>query len=247
MAPELPRDLVLREAPALQGYPFAFFYRSASTVGGDCYEFPELADVRLALAIGDASGHRIAAAMLLAISNAVLRLAVHTDSAPLALARMMNRALVDTGGSRAFLTLFHALPEPESARLDYVCAGHLLPLLRRPANEILRLGTGSFPLGLRPQLDLSAAAEDLRPGDLLLVYSDRIPSAVHEEGEAFGFERLQQSSEVGGFPQEVFHRILEKLDRFEHTEAYQDDRSLVAIRRLPGGDRSRGGKRRADA
>ena len=81
--------------------------------------------------IGDASGHGIAAAMLMAISRTTFRLAVETDPSPPAVARMMNRALVDTGGSRAFLTLFYGLLDLASGRLDFVCAGHPYSLLRR--------------------------------------------------------------------------------------------------------------------
>jgi sigma-B regulation protein RsbU (phosphoserine phosphatase) len=235
VARELQRDLLPHEAPEISGYRFAFSYRSANTVGGDYYEFLRLEDDRMALAVGDASGHGIAAAMLMAISNATLKLAVETDPAPLAVARMMNRALVGTGGPRAFLTLFYALLEPASGRLDYVCAGHPFALLRRAEGEILKLGEGAFPLGLRPRLELAAASEELRPGDLLVLYTDGIPEAINEEGEAFGFDRLQSSLELGGTPREVHDRIFDEVEPFQDGE-HEDDRSLVVIGRLAAED-----------
>jgi sigma-B regulation protein RsbU (phosphoserine phosphatase) len=231
VARQLQRDLMPREAPAIADYRFAFSYRSANTVGGDYYEFLPLADGRLALAAGDASGHGIAAAMLMAISNATLRLAVDTDPEPLAVAAMMNRALTGTGGPRAFLTLFYALLEPASGRLDYVCAGHPFPLLRRRDGEIRKLGKGSFPLGLRPRLELAAGRDEIRPGDLLLLYTDGIPEALGEEGEAFGFERLQRCLERAGTPQEVHDRIVAEIERFENRGEHDDDQSLVVIGR----------------
>jgi hypothetical protein len=231
VARQLQRELLPREAPVVEGYRFAFSYRSANTVGGDYYEFLPLADGRLALAVGDASGHGIAAAMLMAISNATLKLAVDTDPSPLAVAAMMNRALVGSGGPRAFLTLFYALLEPAGGRFEYVCAGHPFPLLRRHAGEVIKLGSGSYPLGLRPRLELTAAADELRPGDLLLLYTDGIPEAINQEGEAFGFDRLQSSLARGGSPREVHDRIVEEVDRFEDRGEYDDDRSLVVIAR----------------
>jgi len=234
VARELQRDLLPRAAPAIEGYRFAFSYRSANTVGGDYYEFLPLGDGRLALAIGDASGHGIAAAMLMAISNATLKLAVDTDPAPLAVAAMMNRALVGTGGPRAFLTLFYALLEPGNGKFDYVCAGHPFPMLRRRGGEILKLGSGSFPLGLRPQLQLEAGGGEIRPGDLLVLYTDGIPEAINEEGEAFGFDRLQKSLETGGSPRQVHDRVRAAVERFEDRGEHDDDRSLVVIDRLAG-------------
>ncbi len=237
VARQLQSDLLPHEAPTVEGYSFAFSYRSANTVGGDYYEFLPLADGRLALAVGDASGHGIAAAMLMAISNATLRLAVDTDPAPLAVAEMMNRALTGTGGPRAFLTLFYALLEPAGGRFEYVCAGHPFPYLRRRDGEITKLGSGAFPLGLRPRLDLEPGAGEIRDGDLLLLYTDGIPEALGEEGEAFGFDRLRQSLEPGGTPREVHDRILAELERFEDRGEHDDDQSLVVIGR---GDRTDG-------
>jgi hypothetical protein len=234
VARQLQRDLLPREAPPIEGYGFAFSYRSANTVGGDYYEFLPLADGRVALAVGDASGHGIAAAMLMAISNAILRLAVDTDPSPLAVAEMMNRALMGTGGPRAFLTLFYALLDPPSGEFEYVCAGHPFPFLRRRDGEILKLGSGAFPLGLRPRLELETGGSEIGIGDLFVLYTDGIPEAINEEGEAFGFDRLERSLEPAGTPQQVHDRIITEVGRFEDRSEHDDDRSLVVIGRLAG-------------
>lgn len=236
VARQLQHDLLPRSAPPVDGYRFVFSYRSANTVGGDYYEFLPLPDGRVALAVGDASGHGIAAAMLMAISNATLRLAVDTDPSPLAVAEMMNRALVGTGGPRAFLTLFYALLEPAGGRFEYVCAGHPFPLLRRGGGEVVKLGSGAFPLGLRSRLELASAGNEMRPGDLLLLYTDGIPEALDEQGEAFGFDRLQSSLQTGGSAQEVHDRIVAEVERFEDRGEHDDDRSLVVIARLGSED-----------
>lgn len=233
VARQLQWDLLPQDAPPVEGYDFAFSYRSANTVGGDYYDFLELDDGRLALAMGDASGHGIAAAMLMAVSSSTLRLAVDTDPRPPAVARMMNRALVGSGGPRAFLTLFYAVLDPASGRFEYVCAGHPFPLLRRADGAIDKLGSGSFPLGLRQEVELSVGSETIRQDDLLLVYTDGIPEALDAGGEAFTFERVQTLLEPGGTPQEVHDRILGDVDRFVGTEPLVDDRSLVVISRTP--------------
>jgi serine phosphatase RsbU (regulator of sigma subunit) len=231
VARQLQRDLLPRQAPDLAGYDFAFSYRSANTVGGDYYDFVPIPDGRVALVSADASGHGIASALLMAIANSTLTLAVDVDPSPVAVARMMNRALVETGGPRAFLTLFYGVLEPASGRLEYVCAGHPFPLLRRPDGSVEKLGTGSFPVGLRAQISLEPAATALEPGSLLLLYTDGVPEALNEGGDSFGFDRLERIFGAGGTPQEVHGQIIDELAAFEGDTKIEDDRSLVVISR----------------
>ena len=231
VARQLQWELLPQEGPAIEGYEFAFSYRSANTVGGDYYDFQPLGDGRWALAIGDASGHGIAAAMLMAISNTTLKLAIDTDPEPRAVARMVNRALVRSGGPRSFLTLFYALLEPETGRLTYVCAGHPYPFLLRRSGELTKLGSGSFPLGLREDLQLATGEDEIEPGDVLLLYSDGIPEALGESGDAFGFERLEECLQRGGGARRVHDRILRELTEYLGDRPLEDDRSLVVIAR----------------
>ena len=234
VARQLQTDLMPHEPPQVTGYDFSFSYRSANTIGGDYYDFVPLDDGRLAIAIGDASGHGIAAGLLMAIAHATMRLAVATDPAPLPVAGMFHRALLETGGARAFLTLFYGLLEPQSGHLDYVCAGHPFPLLRRNSGEIVRLGQGAFPLGLRKELSLEQAATELGPGDVLMLYTDGIPEALGATGEAFGYPRLETILAPGGTAAGIHGRTIAELGRFEGDRAPHDDRSLVVVERISG-------------
>jgi serine phosphatase RsbU (regulator of sigma subunit) len=231
VARQLQRDLLPKAAPAIEGYEFAFSYRSANTVGGDYYDFLQLPDGRVVLVSADASGHGMASALLMAIANTTLKLAVDVDPAPVPVARMMNRALMEVGGPRGFLTLFYGVLDPATGHIEHVCAGHPFPMVRRADGKLAKLGSGSFPVGLRQELHLQSAEASLGPGDLLLLYTDGIPEAIDENGEAFGFERLEQSFAAGGAPQDVHDRILKDLADFAGDQKLQDDRSLVVISR----------------
>lgn len=233
VARQLQHDLLPAEAPMVPGYAFTFSYRAANTIGGDYYHFVPLRDGRLALLVGDASGHGMAAGLLMAISDTTLHIALETDPSPPAVATLVNRALVRTGGTRAFLTLFYGLLEPSSGRIDYLCAGHPFPILRRAGGEVLRLGTGSYPLGLHDDLRLVPETGTIAPGDLLVLYTDGIPEAVNDEGESFGYDRLERQIEPGGTAREVHDRLLAELTRFEGDSPPLDDRSLVVMQRLP--------------
>jgi len=232
VARELQRELLPRQAPRIEGLDFAFSYRTANTIGGDYYDFLPLDDGRLALVMGDASGHGIAAGLVMAIANATLKLALDLDPAPEAVATLVNRALYRTGDRRAFMTLFYGVLDPSDGRLDFVCAGHPYPLLRRPTGAVEELGAGSLPLGLRLELPLHQDSTTVDPGDVLLMYTDGIPEAIDGSGRSFGFERLDELLAPGGSAQAVHDRVVDDLRRFEAGAPAMDDRSLVVLGRV---------------
>ena len=232
VARELQRELLPEDPPELAGYEFAFSYRTANTIGGDYYDFLKLDDGRLVLVIGDASGHGIAAGLLMAVASSTLRLAFDDGDDPAAAADLINRALWRTGGPRAFMTLFCAVLDPATGALQCVSSGHPYPMIRRTDGSIEEIGTGSLPLGIRKHVELPRCEAVIGPGDALLLYTDGMPETVNPAGEAFGFERLRHSLENGGPGQAIHDRIVAEVDCFRGDEPVHDDRSVVVIRRM---------------
>jgi serine phosphatase RsbU (regulator of sigma subunit) len=234
VARELQRELLPIEAPEIDGYSFAFSYRTANTIGGDYYDFFQIEDGRWALITGDASGHGIAAGLVMAIAGSALKLGFDRDSDPVAVTRVVNRALCRTGGSRAFMTLFCGVLEPATGRLRFVCAGHPFPLLRRAGGEIFELGKGCLPLGIRFELELEAHEVEIAPGDALTLYTDGVVETVSPSGETFGFERLSAALAPGGTSRAIHDRVLHEVEAFRQGEPVLDDCSLVVITRYGG-------------
>ncbi len=233
VARELQADLLPRRIAEVAGYRFAHSYRTANEVGGDYYDVTPLPDGRVALVVGDASGHGMAAGLVMAIANATLKTALDLDPSPRRVLGVMNRTLCRTGGRRTFMSLFYALLEPESGRLDYVCAGHPFPLLRRASGAIEELGEGALPLGMREPLELPVGSATLERGDLLLLYTDGLVEAAPSEvGEAFGFERLKAALAAGGPADLVHETILRAFDRHIGEEPLRDDLSVLVLARL---------------
>ena len=231
VARELQSDLLPRSIPDLKGYQIAHAYRTANEVGGDYYDISLLADDRLAVLVGDASGHGMAAGLLMAIANATLKLAMDLDPEPSKVLSLLNRTLCRTGGKRAFMSIFYALLEPQSGSMVYSCAGHPFPLLRRAGGEIEELGTGGFPLGLRSNLEFSTQTTRIEPGDLLVLFSDGIPEGTNRAGDSFGYDRLRELVAVPGTPLAVHERIIMAFDEHLEEESLRDDFSLVVLGR----------------
>ncbi|HEX3556627.1 MAG TPA: PP2C family protein-serine/threonine phosphatase [Thermoanaerobaculia bacterium] len=233
VARELQSELLPHDLPAVPGYGFAHSYRTANEVGGDYYDVMALPDGRLALVVGDASGHGMASGLVMAIANAILKTALDLDPTPERVLAVLNRTLCRTGTKRTFMSVFYAVLEPATGEMEYASAGHPYPLLRRAGGCIEELGNGGFPLGIRDPLPLVTRQVTLEPGDLLVLYTDGLPEAVDSLGKtAFGYERIRAALEIGGTPQEVHDLILRAFDRHVGDEPLRDDLTLEVIARL---------------
>lgn len=234
VARELQSDLMPHVLPNVPGYLFAHSWRTANEVGGDYYDVKHLPDGRIALVVGDASGHGMAAGLVMAIADATLETAQDLDPTPERTLTLLNRTLCRTGNKRTFMSVFYALLDPGTGRLDYVCAGHPFPLLRREGGAVEELGCGGFPLGIREPLEFVRQTVTLNPGDVLLMYTDGLPEAVDPQGRlAFGYERIESTLKLGGTPQNIHDGILRGFDHHVGEEPIRDDITLVVIARLP--------------
>ena len=234
VARELQQDLLPAGSPPIPGFTVTHSYRTANTVGGDYYDFLPLPDGRWLIVAGDASGHGMAAGLLMVTAKTALEIAVTTDSSPDAVARVVHAALQGTGGNRGFMTLFCARLDPETGSLEYVCAAHPFPFLRRVGGEIEELGEGSLPLGLGREPHLRVRSARLHAGDVLLVYSDGLPETVHPtRQETYGYERLRAHLARGGSPRRIHDRVLQDFAGFLGEESPTDDQSLLVLGRNP--------------
>ncbi len=235
VARELQAELLPHDLPPVVGYAFAHSYRTANEVGGDFYGLAPLPDGRLALMVADASGHGMAAGLVMAIANATLRTAIDLDPAPERVLALLNRTLCRTGTKRTFMSAFYGLLTPETGELEYVCAGHPFPLLRRAGGRIEELGNGGFPLGLRDPLPLPRQTATLETGDALLLYTDGLFEALDAQGEnAFGFERIRAALHLGGDPQEIHDTLFHSFDAHVGREPLRDDLTVLVIARGAG-------------
>ncbi len=232
VARALQRDLLPRATPALPGWEIAHSYRTANEVGGDYYDFVPLADGRVAVVIGDASGHGMASGLLMAIANATLKLAIDLDPAPARVLALLNRVMCRTGDLRSFMTLFYGVLDPATGRLEYASAGHPFPLLRHADGTVVELGRGGLPLGIRQEIEIATDATELAPGDVLALYTDGLPEAINRPGTAFGYERLQALVAAGGAAAAIHDRVTGTFRAFLGDEPLRDDACVVVLRRL---------------
>lgn len=232
VARELQASLLPREIQPLPGYLFAHSYKTAREVGGDAYDVCHLPDGRLALMVCDATGHGMAAGLVMAIAHATIGTALDIDPSPAAVAALIHRALRRKRRRHTFLTLFFALLDPATGRLSWVSAGHPFPLLRRADGTIEEIGAGGLPLGAAEVLVPPTGETTLGPGDLLVLYTDGLPEATTESGITFGYDRLKSIVQLGGPPAVVHERISRAFANHVADEPLMDDMTLLAVGRI---------------
>src|SRR5215218_9219366 len=179
-----------KEVPDLEGWQITPYYQPAREVGGDFYDFFELEDGRLGIVVGDATGHGVPAALVMASARSMLRAVAQASDSPGEALRRVNDPLATDIPPNMFVTCFYAILDPESGSLTYANAGHDLPYLHRDgAAEELR-ATG-MPLGLMPGMEYEEKQTILEAGEAALLYSDGLVEAHDPKGEMFGFPRLR--------------------------------------------------------
>jgi len=193
VARRIQQGLLPRAAPALPGFEIAGASFPTHETGGDYFDFLPLPGDCLGVAVGDASGHGLGAAMLVAEARAYLRAAALTQADVGQMLSFTNRRLAEDITDDYFVTLLLARLDPHTRSLEHTSAGHPLGYVLDPRGEVrATLGTTGLPLGIDPAGDYPAPpALTLEPGDLVLLLTDGLLEARAPEGAAFGEQVLE--------------------------------------------------------
>jgi serine phosphatase RsbU (regulator of sigma subunit) len=227
------QTLLPKSVPGLAGYDVAAYYRPAREVGGDFYDFLELEDGRLGLVVGDATGHGVPAALMMANTQSVLRaVAQRGGSEPGRILAEVNEVLLSYIPPSMFVTCFYAILDPRSGTLRYANAGHDLPYLWHGC-DCEELRARGMPLGLMPGMNYEEKEMALDTGEGVLFYSDGLVEAHNPEGEMFGFPRLRALVAQHAEEERALRDFLMKeLHSFTGEEWEQeDDITLVTLQR----------------
>ncbi len=191
IARTIQQGLLPKAPPALPGFEIAGATHPAQETGGDYFDFIPLPGGDWWVAVGDASGHGIGAALLMAAARAYLRALAVTHTGPDQVLDRVNRRLAEDVTADHFVTLFLARLSPRWHSLVYSSAGHVPGYVLDARGDVrLVLPSTGVPLGLGPAGGFPQGPEAiLGPGDLVLLLSDGIVEARSGGGKLFGLER----------------------------------------------------------
>jgi sigma-B regulation protein RsbU (phosphoserine phosphatase) len=219
----------------------------AREVGGDLYDFFYASEHLFCFLIGDVSGKGAAAAMFMARTRSLVRMAVQLwkkmsddQIAPTHIAEAVNRELCQNNRDRMFVTLFLGMLDAKTGVLTYVNAGHLVPCVLHPSGSIEPVNDKpAMPLGVREGAAYQERIVTLRPDDTVFVFSDGVTEAMNAAGEFYGDERLKSDLYAASAltPGEIVRAIKAKLNQFAGDAPKSDDVTMLALRWRPAGAR----------
>ncbi len=236
LAGEVQRRLFPERMPTTANLTFAGVCIPARGVGGDYYDFIDLGNRSIGVALADVAGKGIAAALVMSVVQASLRSLTRGNGTPLIeIAATMNGLLHRSTGANSYATFFYAEVNEEHRELRYVNAGHNPPYLLRaadPAAPLEELTAGGTIIGMFAQSTYEEGVVHLHPGDLLIAFTDGVPEALDPKEEEFGEERLKETLRAAAHlpVDEMAARIVSELKQWISDAAQYDDMTFILMK-----------------
>jgi len=187
------------ELPANEFFDVKARVIPAKEVGGDFYDYFQIDDHRLAIAIADVAGKGIPAALFAMVTRALIKSVVSQYESPAAALRAVNEQLCDGNDSCVFITTFFGVLDLRSGAFLYSNAGHNPPRLLRAKGDLEVVApTDNLVLGIDDGEAYANAEVQLYPGDALILYTDGVTEAENAEEEEYGDHRLDQVLAAAG-------------------------------------------------
>jgi putative ABC transport system permease protein len=244
LAAEVQRRLLPDHPPEASAAALSAVSLPARTVGGDYYDFLDLGDHRIGIALADIAGKGIAAALIMAVVQASLRIVAADDDISLPeLVAKINAFLHRSTGANSYATFFYAQLDQRNRQLRYVNAGHNPPYLLRSGSlpaatanlartQVEELSIGGTVLGLFPEMSYQEGTVDLRPGDVLVAFTDGVTEALNSSDQEFGEDRLKDV--LRGLlhlpAAEISARLSDELRTWIRDTAQYDDLTFVVMK-----------------
>jgi sigma-B regulation protein RsbU (phosphoserine phosphatase) len=206
--------------------------RQMRALGGDCFQFVNLRDRRVALVVADASGKGLPAALIIAnVQSSVRTAALFAPDDPAAVVTAVNRQLHACSPVDRYATLFYGVFDENTRTLHYVNAGHNPAAVIRRSGGVTWLEASASPVGLFAETVYQAEAVQLYPGDLIIAYTDGIVEATNAASEEWGVEGLLAAVKCCRTrqPESIVEAAFAALDEFSGDDQTDDATLLAAL------------------
>jgi phosphoserine phosphatase RsbU/P len=199
-------------------------------VGGDFYDYVDLPTGRFGFILGDVAGKGSPAALLAAAVLGMFSAEATYQTGAATLITRLNTGLFRRAIESRFLTTFYGMLGPDGS-FTYCNAGHNAPLLVS-GSEIRRLETGGVVLGLFEHASFEEETLTLRPGDLIIAFSDGVTEALDPAGDEYTDDRLVACARAhaGEGPQQMLNALLADVKAFCADATQSDDVTVVMVR-----------------
>lgn len=206
----------------------------ATEVGGDYYDAFWLNDGRLIVAVGDVSGHNVAAGLLMAITKAAFRAELRHFTTLENLMSELNKDICDNSRPKMFVSFACLLLDFRTKTFSTANAGHL-PILFHQTNlgDVRLLKPKAIALGLRHHATFPVETHRFERGDRFLLFSDGVNETLNEDGEEFQIERVVrwfQSAPLSLSAKGLYENLSSELSQFRGNLPLRDDSTILSVK-----------------
>lgn len=217
------------------GYDIAARSVPAEIVGGDVYDFIKITNGVLGLAIGDATGHGLPAALQARDVLVGLRMGISEDKKMIKVLEKLNNVIHASRLTSRYISLFYGELSP-GGHFIFSNAGHNPPFYyRRKKDRFYPMSDGGMVLGPTKDATYLRGFFKINPDDAVIMYTDGVTEAKNLSGEDFGEERVKDFVRANHGrlnAMEMVRGLLEEVDKWSEGGDYIDDRTALYVRRL---------------
>ena len=190
-ADTMQRSLLPRSRPVVEGLEVGEVYEPSARVdiGGDLYDFLALEDGRLAVVLGDVTGHGVDATADMAMAKFVFRSLAREHPEPADFLAAANDVICSEIGPGKFISMSYVVVDGGSGRVSVASAGHPAPRIVLQDGSTRPLEAHGLVLGVDGAQEYAESHAELPSGASLVLYTDGVVEA-RRDGELYGDDRL---------------------------------------------------------
>jgi len=234
VARKIQKTFLPKNDPKVEGFDIAGVNIPSEAVGGDYYDFIDIVDNQIGIAIGDVSGKGIGAALIMAAFRASLKAEIRNNYGIRTIFKKVNSLLYESIERENYVTAVYGVLDTKNRVFTFSNAGHNPPLLLKTDGQIIELTEGGLILGMFPESTYEERPVYINKGDILLFYTDGVTEAQDIDDREFGVERLKElvvkSRNLAA--NEIIDLIIKEVQKFKERNKPLDDLTMILAKCL---------------
>lgn len=233
IARHMQRTFLPETDPQLPGYDITGTNISSQEVGGDYFDFINIVNSHIGVAIADVSGKGIPAALIMASFRASLLAEIRNNYSIRTICEKVNALLCESLERDNFVTAVYGVLDIRNHVFTFANCGHTLPILLRADGNVEYLKEGGPLFGVVKDAKYEEQAVVLGSGDILLLYTDGVSEVFDSSDIEFGSKGLVdllQKNRSGSAVEirDAIHKAAHEHAAPDHTF---DDLTMIVIKR----------------
>ena len=224
--------------PGREEIGLAASMNAAKEVGGDFYDFFFIDRDHMAVVIADVSGKGIPAALFMANAKQTLQNCIRDIPNFSEAVSTANNSLCENNEMEMFVTAWIGILDIPTGQVEYICAGHNPPVLISGSRAVFVKGRSGIVLAGMEEFCYVKQTVQMKPGDMLYLYTDGVTEAEDTGHGLYGEDRLLSCLQGGGdlSADDVLRRVREDVDRHVKGADQFDDMTMLCLQyRGPAG------------